>query len=311
MEETGCEQGEAELALEMCGFDVEKAVRAIPRLFHNIAVLKGKFRVEADTLYVLFLVILNLKNRSLLRARSVASFNPVVFDISFTEGWFEFEKHLYACRLRSGSVQPLSIEIEDFLGRFFASRESLPFYSANAQEGIRGRELQSIHEPLSRRFHPHEVGLVMHKDVLDLGQFQEIGGGSGGLEPAGRLGRPQPVRRRRPEKNTTLVLRISLDGSSDGIAAGDLAGGDMVHAQITDGRDIAQYLAKLFGAEPRAPKSLLVPVENIEHRADEVCIRVRFSVGVCGEIILPKNVRLKAARKNAPSPWWKKLWGDA
>ena len=43
MEETGCDRGEAELALELCGFELEAAVKAIPRLLKNILVLKGRF----------------------------------------------------------------------------------------------------------------------------------------------------------------------------------------------------------------------------------------------------------------------------
>jgi len=60
MEETGCERGEAELALEMCGYQVEEAVKAIGRLLRNIVVLKAKFLHSEQSQYGLFLVVLNL-----------------------------------------------------------------------------------------------------------------------------------------------------------------------------------------------------------------------------------------------------------
>ena len=44
MDETGCDRAEAELALELCGYDLENAVAAVPRLFQNILVLKGRLR---------------------------------------------------------------------------------------------------------------------------------------------------------------------------------------------------------------------------------------------------------------------------
>jgi len=308
MEETGCEQGEAELALEICGFDVEKAVRVIPRLFHNIAVLKGKARVREEALHILFLAILNLKDRSLLRARAVASYNPAVLDIPIERNWFEFEKHLYACRLRPGSIQHLSQEAERLLAEFFASREAAAFHS-EASLDPRGRGPQALAQLLSRRFHPHSVRLEMYKDVLDMAQFQEIpyGGGS----PL--KGWPRPRRR---GASGTLVLRIALEGSYDGIPADGLMAGDLVYAQITDARDIARYLARLLGAsssEPANPgkipaASILAPVEAVEKVAGkDVLVRVRLSLGVCGDVSVPKDIRLKAVRKTEAS-WWRKLF---
>ena len=54
MEETGCDRGEAELALEMCGFDLEEAVRQIPRLLNDICALKGKFWTTVLGMFVPF-----------------------------------------------------------------------------------------------------------------------------------------------------------------------------------------------------------------------------------------------------------------
>ena len=105
MAETGCDQAEAELALEMCGYEVELAVKAIPRLLKNIVVLKGKFIAPELNQFGLLLVILNIKTRKLVRSRAVLSYNPAVYAVSLDRDWFEFEKHLYGCRLWEGSLQ--------------------------------------------------------------------------------------------------------------------------------------------------------------------------------------------------------------
>lgn len=300
MHETGCAQGEAELALELCGYEVEKAVAAIPRLFQNIAVLKARFRDPAETLYGLLLVILNLRDRSLLRARSVVSYNPKVYATTLTQGWFEFEKHLYACRLWDGSVQAISQELEQLAASFFSGPEADPFYS-EAEGTPDSKAVEALGRLLRLRFGPEDLGLVVHRDVLDMGQFQQIG------PAAGRRTRL----RRRPGPEGTLILRIALEHQADGLPAGDLRAGDLVYATITDPRDIAQYLARLFGPA-ELPGSLLVPVEAVETGpGSQVGIRVRFSLGVCGDVNLPPDIRLKVVRRNAPRPWWRKLFQGA
>lgn len=310
MQETGCAQGEAELALELCGYEVEKAVAAIPRLFQNIAVLKGKLRDDGETLYGLLLVILNLRDRSLMRARAVVSYNPAVYTADIEQGWFEFEKHLYACRLWDGSLQGLSQDLEKLLVAYFASQDSSAFFAET--KAAESRASQFLHDVLSQCFTPGRLSLVLRRDLLDMGQFQRIGTDSR---------RPHRGRARRPGPEGTLVLKIALEPQPDGLPAGELRAGDLVYAMITDTRDVAQYLARLFG--PQDSGSLLVPVEAVETvpalesrpggaearpGLPAIGVRVRFSLGVCGDVNLPPDIRLKVVRRAAPTSWWRKIF---
>jgi len=108
-----------------------------------------------------------------------------------------------------------------------------------------------------------------------------------------------------------LVIQVALDPDPDGTPCSALSAGDMVYATINDQRDIAQYLSKLFGARSEdGMRPLLVPVEAIEKGTpDVVTIRVRFSAGVCGDISMPGDLKLKAVRKPVKAPWWKKIFG--
>ena len=76
-------------------------------------------------------------------------------------------------------------------------------------------------------------------------------------------------------------------------------------------RDVAQYLAKIFGTrvgEGAAP--MPAPVEALERAKDgEVLVRVRFSAGLCGDVSVPLDIRLKVLRRAAPTSWWKKIFG--
>lgn len=304
MKETGCDRGEAELALEMCGFDIEQALQAIPRLFQNIAILKGKLLIADEAVYVLFLIILNLKTRRLLRARAVTSCNPSIYATALDQNWFEFEKKLYACRLSAGTLLPESQDIEELLTKYFSSKDSAPFYTDRPIEP-RSRIMQELADQFARKFEGAKTKLVLHKDVLDMAQFREIEGESAALAQESMGSRRRSGQSFSPPG--LLVLRVALEGSPVGVSVGDLLAGDLVYAKITDTRDIAQYLKKLFRSSADGG-SLLVPIEAVERDERDVTVRVRFSLGVCGDVGLPADVHVKAVRREMSAPWWKKLF---
>ncbi|MDE2290777.1 MAG: hypothetical protein KGL53_01735, partial [Elusimicrobia bacterium] len=140
------------------------------------------------------------------------------------------------------------------------------------------------------------------QDVLDLGQFREV------RPPGGRA----PARRgpRRAARGGLLVLHIALEPDPGGVGADELKAGDLVHASINDTRDIAQYLAKLFGAQgDGGPSPIVSPVEAVERSGGRVAIRVRFSAGVCGDVELPAGLKVKVERRQTRAPWWKRFMG--
>ena len=96
-----------------------------------------------------------------------------------------------------------------------------------------------------------------------------------------------------------LLLKITLEQDPAGVLAADLRAGDIVSAQISDPRDIAQYLAKLLGGySQEGPLAIAAPVEAVEaHSADATAlIRVRFAVGVCGDAEARQDSRMKVVR---------------
>lgn len=310
IEETGCDRSEAELALELCGYDLEDAVRAIPRLFQNIVVLKARIRAQSESLYGLLLVILNLKEKSLLRARAVVSYNPAVFASELGQHWFDFEARLYACRLWVGTVQELSQEIELLLTSYFASPEAEVFYKEGAD--FAEKEFDVLRAALSAKLGA-SVELNAQQDILDMGQFREVRPrGDAAPEPGARKRTSHPHSGPGLGPGGMLILRVEFEeGGSSGVLAGSLAAGDLVYAKITDTRDIAQYLGKLFGGHSKEGSAgLLVPVEAIEKREDgTVMIRVRFSAGVCGDLAAAAERSFKAVPRPSNMPWWKKIFG--
>jgi len=316
MEETGCDRGEAELALEMCGYVVEEAVKAIPRLHKNIVVLKGKLVHPEANLFGLLLAVLNVKSRAVLRVRAVLSYNPAVCAVSLEKDWFEFEKYLYGCRLWEGSLPPESLEIEQCVANHLRSGAGAGLFDAGpALAEAAPRELSEV---LRRQLRSAALELRLKKDVLDMGQFQSLrtapSGGDGGSW------RAQSGAALRHDE--LLILKVRLEEDAGGIPAGDLRAGDLVAAHITDNRDIAKYLAKLFGGHSdKGPVPVPAPVEAIEAAPGaagapaSLLVRVRFSAGVCGDAEVGAQARLRGVRGAPDAPeklsWWQKLFGPS
>lgn len=293
MEETGCDSGEAELALSQSGWDVARAVQSLPSLLKNISLAKGSFHAFEGPLFGLYLVIWNRKTGQLVRARAVVSYHPGVALAGLDEEWFEFEKRLYGGRLSEGSLQTLSLDLERALSESFSSTgfDGHPLLAGEAAAA----------EFLSRqlRLPPGTAVEVKQKsELLDLAQIQL-------RRPSDRLaGSPA-----RQEADGPFLVSVALEGDDAGKEAGALKAGDYVFVQVIDARDIAQSLAKLLGG--RAAEGLIAlcaPVESAEAQADGTFrVRARLSPGVCGDAVLPGTLRVKTAAKGPEVSWWKKL----
>lgn len=303
MAETGCEQGEAELALEMCGFDVEQAIKAVPRLLKNIVALKGKLMQPQENRFGVLLVVLNIKTRALLRSRAVLSYNPAVYAVPLEKDWFEFEKHLYACRLWEGSLQAESLEIEQAVASHFRAGGAPKAFepgeaASDAAEADLAGMLRNLLRAPSLEFH-------LKSDLLDLGQFQSLRSDPGAA-PSGR-----PAARPQARAQELLILKAALEEDPEGVPAAELRAGDLVPVFITDARDIAQYLARVFGGHSeKGPVAISAPVEAIEAQPPGLLVRVRFSVGVCGDAPLGEGARVKAFRQSERDgvSWWRRFF---
>lgn len=296
VEETGCDPKQAELALRLCGYELEKAVKMLPGLIKDIVVFKGKFSLESQGLYGVLLVIVNLKTQSLVRAKAVVSYNPSVYLMPLEEEWFEYEKHLYRCRLWEGSLQGQSQELEQLIVQ--AVTESSP---ADLTREDFERAFAFFHALLSKSLGSREnLKLLLKKEDLDLGQLQLM---------KRDLKKPAPAS---VPSGETLVLRVALDADPQGIEASQLKAGDTVAAEIIDPRDIAQYLAKLLGGRNQEGlMPLLAPVESVKagDKGEGAVVRVRFSSRICGQVSLPSDIRIKVIARGElqePGPWWKK-----
>jgi hypothetical protein len=315
MEETGCDRGEAELALEMCGYVVEEAVKAIPKLHKSVVVFKGKMLETEQNRFGLLLVALNAKSRAVLRCRVVLSFNPAVCAVSLDKDWFEFEKYLFGCRLWEGSLPNESLELEVAVANHLRSGAASGQFDAQpaGAEAVQA----DLAELLKRLLLSRSLELKLKKDILDMGQFQSLRPAAAAARPA----RERPAVVRGPWLDELLILKVSLEEDPAGMPAAELRAGDLVSACIADDRDIARYLAKFLGGHSENGSApILAQVEAIEAAPavgaappQSLLVRVRFSAGACGDAEVPAVQRLRVMR-TAPdipekSPWWQRFFG--
>jgi hypothetical protein len=292
----------------MCSYVVEEAVKAVPRLLKNIVILKGKLSHPEGHLFGLLLVILNAKSRSVLRVRAVLSYNPAACAVSLEKDWFEFEKFLYGGRLSEGSLPTESLEIEQAVAGHLRSSAGAGIFDARTS-GVEAVE-EELREVLKRLLRSTSLELKLRKDVLDMGQFHSLRSA-----PAVEGERPSSGPSLGPRPDEMLILKAVLDEDCNGVAVGDLRAGDLVASRIVDQRDIAQYLAKLFGGySEKGPVPIMAPVEAIEVSGGGVSlVRVRFSAGVCGdaEVLASSLLRVqRGAVGGKKLSWWQRFFGS-
>ncbi len=303
VEETGCDSSEAELALQMAGYEVPKALSVLASRLRNILVLKIKFRDLPNPRFGLALAVANIKSGEVLRSRAVVSFNPVVYIRTLDGYWFEFEKDLYARRLWEGSLQSESLNLEQILSQYF--RQVLAQKPLEVNASLASRMETELGIAFGRALVSSKVEVKVKAEILSLGEFNSL------RIPMGE----KIIRRRgahRDGQEDHTVLKIGLEEDPLGIPASEIKAGDMISAIISDSRDLAHYLWKIFGGyQDGVPASVLAPVEAVEVVSSKIFLRARFSLGVCGDASISLDKKIKAVRVLLKHPvsssWWRRV----
>ena len=303
VEETGCDSSEAELALQMAGYEVPKALSVLASRLRNILVLKIKFRDLSNPRFGLALAVANIKSGEVLRSRAVVSFNPVVYIRTLDGYWFEFEKDLYARRLWEGSLQSESLNLEQILSQYLRQVLAQKPLEVNASLALRVESELGI--AFGRVLASSKVEVKAKAEILSLGEFNSL------RIPMGeKIIRRRGAHRGGQEDHT--VLKIGLEEDPLGIPASEIKAGDMISAVISDSRDLAHYLWKIFGGyQDGVPTSVLAPVEAVEVVSSKILLRARFSLGVCGDASISLEKKIKAVRVLLKHPvsssWWRRV----
>lgn len=308
MEEASCDRAEAELAMSLVGFDLEKAIRTIGTLLRHIVVVKGKFVETTQSLHGLLILIADTRREHFIRARAVVSCNPALYETVLEQHWFEFERCIYAARLGEGALQHVSQDLErSYVDRLEARRAD--FFSALKSSDE--RDLSGVlNDGLFGSFH-HGVQSHFIPEVIDWNQFRRfpLKGDDRALAEA-----PPPegdiAKESRPHSaNETLRIHLALVADEGGTPLSEVREGDQLSVLLSDSRDIAHYLAKLLGAlNENGPHPFEAPVETIQKERGRVRLYVRLSAGILGVAEAPEGFLVRRTPRET-NRWWQRLWG--
>jgi len=294
MEETGCDEGQAELALQSTGNNLERAIKSINLLLKHIVVAKGKFLSNRANVYGQFTIISNLNEKRIVRLGAIATYNPSIYEEDLDCKWRDFEKRLYAHRLEEDCPHELIQKLEQNLNWQIASDYRKSFF-----QGLKDRNYEEItsilHSIISESLEDTQLKVEMCVEELSLSQFKFPQEASiiteGGTQlPLERV--EEPVDR----KGGTIVLRTELvtDTSPGSVDIERLRKNDVILVKILDSRDIAKYLSHLLGGckgEEIIPLSTIV--EEMKEEGNYWTVKTRFSPGIAGEAIVEKSAKVK------------------
>jgi hypothetical protein len=285
MEETGCEQGDAELALILSDNDLEKAITKIGILLKFITAFKVKFILPKDNIYGLMHIAVNMKNAEILRFSMLASHNPAVYENSASMDWFSFEKAIFSFRLDAGAMENYTQSIEEKLKEHISKELKLcPLISSG--------EISKI---IKLFFAPVTLSAEIISEELTLTEFKKL---------------PDYDKKQNETSFTGydlgfVELDVEILEDSNGKPAGKLSEGDTVLSMITDERDIAHYLAHLIGGRKDGSMiPLPAMVKKITAKNEDFEIHLHYAPSITGIAKIKSGKLLKIlATKN----WWRKI----
>jgi hypothetical protein len=288
MEETGCEVGEAELALELAENDLEKAIKTIGSLLRHIYAVKGKMVFRDKNLYGLLIVVINTKTQAVLRMSAVVSYNPSVYEMPETADWYTFEKQVFSNRLDTASIPEFTQEIEQRLREYIVVNSSL----------LSSTDLEQLKKIFTDFFGGCGADITISLEELNLSQFRHLS------EP-GELPSQRAVGPSHEAGKVWLKAGVMADDS--GKPASELVEGEVILSLITDDRDIAFYLGHLIGGRHGAEAvPLPAMVNKVTAHGDETEIQLYYAPGVSGVAMVSPGLKVKVIEMKT-KPWWKKI----
>ena len=218
IEETGCKQSEAELALSISDNNIEKAIATIGFLLKFITVFKIKLIFPKENIYGLIHIAVNMKTHDILRFSMIFSHNPATYEISANIDWFSFEKAIFSARLNAGAMENYTQKIE----------ENLKSYTQRAIKEIIVVSKEEISKIITTFFYSVAVEMEIVNEELNLTQFKKF--------PDYSIKQNETFFTEYDLGFVKLDVKILED--FNGRSAQKIEEGDTVLSLITDGRDI-------------------------------------------------------------------------
>ncbi|MDR2676713.1 MAG: hypothetical protein LBC05_01725 [Endomicrobium sp.] len=287
MEETGCNQDEAKLALSTSNNNFEKAISTITSLFKFINLFKIKLAFNNENVYGLIQMVVNTKNSEISLFSLVFSRNPATYEISINIDWVSFEKIIFSVRLDEVTMEDYTKKIE----------ENLKLYAQQAIKNIPEVSMNKIISIIKTFFYPYVVKMEIVNEELNLLQFKKL------------LNYNVKQDKNLSIKHNLGFIKLDVQIVSDinGKSAEKIIEGDILLSIIVDKRDIAHYLAHLIGGKKNNNIiPLAAKVKNIYFNNNEFAIYFQYTPSIMGFTKIGIDTKVKILENDNGKVWWGK-----
>jgi hypothetical protein len=285
IEETGCEQAEAEIALSLSG-NIEKAIYMIGLLLKFIIVFKIKLIFPKENIYGLIHIAVNMKTHDILRFSMIFSHNPGIYEISANIDWFSFEKAIFSARLDAGAMEKYTQTIEENL-------------KLHMQQSVKKNNVISKKEILTmieNFFQPVIAEMEIVNEELNLTQFKKLPDYNIKQNKISFAGYDLGF----------VKLDVKILEDFNGKLTEKISESDTVLSLITDKRDIAHYLAHLIGGRKNG---IMIPlpamVKKIYSKNNNFEIYLYYAPSITGLAKIKSGIKLKVLETKSQL-WWEK-----
>ncbi|MFH1714611.1 MAG: hypothetical protein ABH857_00230 [Elusimicrobiota bacterium] len=283
IEQIGCEESEARLALELCDYDAEKALGQFNNLVQDLTIIKARIKSPSAGIFALFMIILNPKEKRVIRLSAVVCNNPAICETNLDGNWFVFDRKIYTIRLGEGSLQSSTQELESHLFQNLQYEKSKNLY-----ELLRHRKDAAVSEFIEKLVSQ----IRFFSDSLELNLLIDYIGQKTKKRQQMSLSKESAAMSLRQEKtNIDLAITLVKGKVQNSVPAKFLLNGDMVMTEVVDERDVASYICRLFGGvKQEKDVPLHAVVEDIVAGKNYLTVKVRFSPGITGfAYVLPED----------------------
>ncbi len=289
MDDTGCEESEAKMALEFMGGNFNKAIAFVGAMLKYITAYKAKINIINENIFGLIHIITNNKNLDLLRFSTVMSYNPVIYEQDIKVDWFSFEKEIYSCRLLNGVIESYTKNIDTKLKEFV---------NVNLKDNkiLTAQDVKTVIETF---FAENSINIEIVAQELTLREFRKL---------PDYFPEELPKEATITESSSLIELEAIVFEDSAGKKVEDIVAGDKVLAKIIDTRDIAHYIGHLIGAK-KEQTMIPIPaeVQSVEKKDNDYILKLKYSDLIFGISHVETGRILKILETKDTTTWNTKL----
>ncbi|MFH1352364.1 MAG: hypothetical protein ABIH68_02175 [bacterium] len=257
IDEAGCSERVAEKILRIYGNNLNMAFRWLASRHKNLVVLKIKFATKSSYNCGMLFIVLNASQKRILRFAVSISQNPYVFSSALSMPWPEFENKIYTQRLSEEIVHEKTVAVTQAVRSFFQDGDHEPFFAIF--DSVDYAEIERSLKLLLTKILNEDVIFEFRKERISVSDFRQISSG-GKITAAEFISRSPQIKLKievvRGRRKFLFTRAVTIE---------KISAGTLIFVRITDGREIARYLARMIGVTGEDE----VPVEVLEKTKKE------------------------------------------